>query len=60
MAQQYNNYNQVGYGNNPYDQRDDAPSAGRYNNYSQGRYDDRTFKTRPIRLYALTHHSRLG
>lgn len=43
MAQQYGGYNQVGYGSNPYDQRDnDGPDGGRYNNYSQGRYDDRT------------------
>ncbi|KAF2467267.1 t-SNARE, partial [Lindgomyces ingoldianus] len=43
MAQQYGGYNQVGYGSNPYDQRDEAPAAsGRYNNYSQGRYDDRS------------------
>ncbi|KAF2192276.1 t-SNARE [Zopfia rhizophila CBS 207.26] len=40
MAQQYGGYNQVGYGTNPYDQRDDGPAGGRYNNYSQGRYDD--------------------
>jgi syntaxin 1B/2/3 len=48
MAQQYGGYNQVGYGNNPYDQREDGPAPGRYNNYAQGRYDDRTFGTRPI------------
>ena len=43
MAQQYGGYNQIGYGANPYDQRDDNPAAGqagRFNNYSQGRYDD--------------------
>jgi syntaxin 1B/2/3 len=43
---QYGGYNQVGYGTNPYDQREDgqaAPDAGRFNNYAQGRYDDRTF-----------------
>ncbi|KAF2728523.1 t-SNARE [Polyplosphaeria fusca] len=33
-------YNQLGYGNNPYDQRDDGGDAGRYNNFAQGRYDD--------------------
>jgi len=41
----YGGYNQMGYGSNPYDQRDDGPGAGngnqaRYNNYAQGRYDD--------------------
>jgi hypothetical protein len=43
MAQYGNGgYNQVGYGSNPYDQREDAMGDGRYNNYSQGRYDDGT------------------
>lgn len=39
----YGGYNQVGYGTNPYDQRNDDQrndDAGRYNNYSQGRYDE--------------------
>ncbi|KAF2109606.1 t-SNARE, partial [Lophiotrema nucula] len=40
MAQQYGGYNQIGYGNNPYDQRDEGPAGGRYNNFAQGRYDD--------------------
>lgn len=38
---QYGGYNQMGYGSNPYDQRDDGPGGDRYNNYSSGRYDDR-------------------
>jgi hypothetical protein len=42
MAQQYGGYNQVGYGSNPYDQRDNDGQDPRFNNYSQGRYDDRT------------------
>lgn len=36
---QYGGYNQMGYGSNPYDQRDDGPGGpggNRYNNYSQG------------------------
>jgi syntaxin 1B/2/3 len=46
MASQYGNggYQQMGYGANPYDQRDGgAPDAqgARFNNYAQGRYDDR-------------------
>lgn len=39
----YGGYNQIGYGNNPYDQRDDGAGGGggdRFNNYAQGRYDD--------------------
>ncbi|KAF2795526.1 t-SNARE [Melanomma pulvis-pyrius CBS 109.77] len=40
----YGGYNQVGYGTNPYDQRDGGqgpPGAGgRFNNYVEGRYDD--------------------
>lgn len=38
----YGGYNQVGYGTNPYDQRNDNSNGGgdRYNNYSQGHYDD--------------------
>ncbi|CAI6335873.1 unnamed protein product [Periconia digitata] len=42
MASQYGNggYQQMGYGANPYDQRTDDQSAGRYNNYAQGHYDD--------------------
>lgn len=44
MEQQYGNggYNQIGYGANPYDQREEGPAGGRYNNFAQGRYDDRT------------------
>lgn len=53
MAQQYGGYNQVGYGTNPYDQRDGGqgpPGAGgRFNNYAEGRYDDRTFYEPPSR-----------
>ncbi|KAL6712639.1 hypothetical protein ACN47E_000516 [Coniothyrium glycines] len=33
-------YGQIGYGNNPYDQRDNNPGGDRFNNYAQGRYDD--------------------
>ncbi|KAL5462751.1 hypothetical protein PMIN06_001444 [Paraphaeosphaeria minitans] len=34
-------YQQMGYGANPYDQREDGgPQDGRFNNYAQGRYDD--------------------
>ncbi|KAF1841464.1 t-SNARE [Cucurbitaria berberidis CBS 394.84] len=33
-------YGQIGYGSNPYDQRDDNPGGNRYNNYAQGSYDD--------------------
>ncbi|KAF2007329.1 syntaxin [Amniculicola lignicola CBS 123094] len=34
-------YSQVGYGTNPYDQREEGPPGGdRFNNYSAGRYDD--------------------
>lgn len=33
-------YGQIGYGANPYDQRDASPAGDRYNNYAQGRYDD--------------------
>ncbi|KAF1951673.1 t-SNARE [Byssothecium circinans] len=43
MASQYGNggYQQMGYGSNPYDQRDDGgQGGGRYNNYAQGRYDE--------------------
>ncbi|KAF2254459.1 t-SNARE [Trematosphaeria pertusa] len=42
MEQQYGNggYNQIGYGANPYDQREEGPAGGRYNNFAQGRYDD--------------------
>ncbi|KAK7179399.1 syntaxin 1b 2 3 [Paraphaeosphaeria sporulosa] len=43
MASQYGNggYQQMGYGANPYDQREDGGAQGaRYNNYAQGRYDD--------------------
>jgi syntaxin 1B/2/3 len=40
MAQQHGGYNQMGYGSNPYDERD--VDGARYNNYSQGRYDERT------------------
>jgi len=42
MASQYSNggYQQMGYGSNPYDQRDGA-GGDRFNNFSQGRYDDR-------------------
>lgn len=49
MASQYGNsgYQQMDYGNNPYDQRNDGGAqGGRFNNYAQGRYDDRMF-TRP-------------
>jgi len=35
----YGGYNQVGYGTNPYEERNEGPGAGRYNNYSQGQYD---------------------
>lgn len=45
MASQYGNggYQQMGYGANPYDQRDGAaPQGDRFNNYAQNRYDDRT------------------
>ena len=49
MAQQYGGYNQMGYGSNPYDQREDD-EGGRYNNYAQGRYDDRASRRLP------THH----
>ena len=41
MAQYNGGYSQMGYGSNPYDQRDE-PEGDRYNNYAQGRYDDRT------------------
>ena len=46
MDSQYGNggYQQMGYGANPYDQRDNngaAQGGDRYNNYAQGRYDDR-------------------
>lgn len=44
MEQQYGGYNQVGYGTNPYDQRDEEQGAGRYNNYAQGRYDDSEYR----------------
>ncbi|KAL1591343.1 hypothetical protein SLS60_012087 [Paraconiothyrium brasiliense] len=43
MASQYGNggYQQMGYGANPYDQRDNGGAQdGRFNNYAQGRYDD--------------------
>ena len=44
MASQYGNggYQQMGYGANPYDQRDDGTQPGRFNNFQQGPYDDRT------------------
>ncbi|KAF2279356.1 t-SNARE [Westerdykella ornata] len=35
----YGGYNQVGYGSNPYDQRDGGAGGNRYNNYSQGNYN---------------------
>lgn len=44
MASQYGNggYQQMGYGANPYDQRNDGQApGGRFNNYAQGPYDDR-------------------
>ena len=44
MASQYGNggYQQMGYGANPYEQREDGGAqGGRFNNYAQGRYDDR-------------------
>ena len=45
MASQYGNggYQQMGYGANPYDQREGgaAPQGDRFNNYAQNRYDDR-------------------
>lgn len=50
MAQQYGGYNQVGYGTNPYEERNDGSGAGRYNNYSQGQYDQRA-------CYPTIHHS---
>ncbi|KAF2659324.1 t-SNARE [Lophiostoma macrostomum CBS 122681] len=36
----YGGYNQMGYGSNPYDQREEEDDHGRYNNYAQGRYAD--------------------
>ncbi|KAF2131939.1 t-SNARE [Dothidotthia symphoricarpi CBS 119687] len=43
VDQQYGNsgYNQLdGQGANPYEQCDNDPQGGRFNNYAQGRYDD--------------------
>ena len=51
MASQYGNggYQHMGYGANPYDQRTDDQSGGRYNNYAQGHYDDRMhFHSLPV------------
>jgi syntaxin 1B/2/3 len=48
---QYGQYNQVGYGANPFDERE--AGGERYNNYSQGRYDDRTFSTQYNRVVGV-------
>jgi syntaxin 1B/2/3 len=43
----------MGYGANPYDQREDGGAPGaqdpRFNNYAQGRYDDRKWACFPRR-----------